>query len=331
MRRIIYNICALCVFAGVTLSCARSEVDLDDRVMRFSPATAKVTKTIIDGTTFPTDSTFVVSAIHTNGTYFDNLVASYDSSVSLWATSDPQYWPLSGALAFYAYAPSAIATYSGTTLSIDDSDGVYAADYTCDGVTDFLYASYLVDDCENHPESVPMTFSHALSQIVVNVKQKADYTAEISNKTNVVTITVDSVSVRGAYVKADFVQLPDAEWLITQNSETGELQLGGNQALHYGDDPVQLGRILTIPQSLTSVTIHTVYTVTQTITDNTTSETNVLSVKTPADVELSTFLSAWECGKKYVYTISYGLDPIEVTATTVDWTAVSGVIIVEEE
>ena len=328
-RKLILILAAAALASAV--SCVRLEVTSPDaRNIYLSPATQKATKGIIEGSVFPTDSSFVVSAIHTNGVYLDNLVASYDSQTGYWATASPRHWPLSGELDFYAYSPSAIASYSGATVILDENDGVTASAYTCDGITDFLYASYCVDDCGSHPAAVPLVFSHALSQIAIQVKQTADYTTEINNKSNIVSFTVDSLILKNHYISADFAQLPEAEWSPTLSSVTGECALGGGVSLRYGDSPVQTGRTLVIPQSLNGVVLHVVYTVTQTITDNTTSESTVLSVSTPADLELSNYLSAWECGKKYVYTLSIGLDPITVSATTVDWVASGGEIIVEE-
>ena len=108
--------------------------------------------------------------------------------------------------------------------------------------------------------------------------------------------------------------------------------MGAGQTLHYGDAPVQTGRCLVIPQNLDNVKLRVVYTVTQTVTDNATSESTVFSVERPADLNLSDYsVKKWECGKKYVYTLSIGLDPIQVSASTVDWVASGGEIIVEED
>ena len=226
-----------------------------------------------------------------------------------------------------------MASLSGATISFNEEDGIVAEGYTCDGTTDFLYAGYTVADCSGSQPAVPLTFSHALSQVVIKVKQSADYTAEINNKSNIVTIKVDSLSLENMYVEADFVQLPNPSWSTTQESDIDglEFNLGSGLSLTYGAADVQVGRLLTIPQTLGSVKIHTVYTITQTITDNSTSVTEVKTFTNPVDITLSQYMSAWECGKKYVYVVSYGLDPVEVSATTVDWVPSGGEIIVEEE
>ena len=68
----------LAALAGVC-SCTREEITGGSREIYLSPVTQKATKGILEGTVFPTDSSFVVSAIHTNGVYFSDLVASYDN------------------------------------------------------------------------------------------------------------------------------------------------------------------------------------------------------------------------------------------------------------
>ena len=213
--------------------------------------------------------------------------------------------------------------------------GVSFADYTVNPTTDFCIAQYTEDDCANRTGStVQLRFTHALSQVVVKIKQKQNYNAEISGKSNIVTITVNELSLKDMYVNAAFAQLPEPTWSITQSSEKDDydFDLGNNGiTLYHADAAQQIGRLLTIPQSLTGVCLHTVYTVTQTITDNTTSVSETYVVKTPVDIPLNGSMASWECGKKYIYTLSYGLDPIEIQASTTNWIPDGGEIIIEEE
>lgn len=322
------------VFVGAALAgaCTKSEIQLPDDVIAFAPVTAKVTKAIIDDNVYPLNVPFVVSAYH-NGTneYFNNLSASYiQNSDNIWETSSAEYWPLGGSLTFYAYSPGSL---TGATTSA--ATGVAFSNYTLDPATDLCIASYTESDCaQRADDTVPLQFSHALSQIVVKIRQTQNYNAEINNKSNIVVITVDELSLKDMYVNAAFAQLPTPTWSITEQSETGEYEFSlGNSGyvLTPGAAAQQVGRLLTIPQSLEGICLHTVYTVRQTVTDNSTDETTVFSVTTPVDIPLSQYLSSWACGRKYIYTLSYGLDPIEVQASTVDWVPDGGEIIVEEE
>ena len=89
LRRLIYIVIA----GALACACAKSEMEVNS--ISFEPVSSKPTKAIISGTEYPTTESFVVSAYH-NGTaaYFEGLTASYQSAISLWETSTPEYWPL---------------------------------------------------------------------------------------------------------------------------------------------------------------------------------------------------------------------------------------------
>lgn len=321
----------LIVIAALAMVSCMKETIVTRDAISFAPVASKPTKAIIEGTTYPEDVPFAVSAFY-NGSapYFSGVTARPAAASSYWETSSPEYWPLDGSLTFYAYSPG---TSTGATTSA--ATGVAFSNYTVDHETDLCIASYTETNCAQHVSpSVPLQFTHALSQIVVKIRQTQNYNAEINNKSNIVAITVNELSLKDMYVNAAFAQLPTPTWSITQESETGDYEFSlGNSgyALTAGAAAQQVGRLLTIPQSLEGIYLHTVYTVRQTVTDNTTDETEVFSVTTPVDIPLSQYLSSWACGKKYIYTISFGLEPIEIQASTEDWVADGGEIIVEEE
>ena len=161
--------------AAVTASCTKNTVDLPyGGAISFAPVAEKSTKASIEGTTYPTAESFAVSAYHGGSdAYFEDLVASYNSSITLWETSTAEYWPLAGSLTFNAYSPSSA---SGVSIT---SAGVTATGYTVQNAaqmtTDLCYGSYTVADCASHPESVPLQFSHALTQVVFRVKAASYY------------------------------------------------------------------------------------------------------------------------------------------------------------
>ena len=321
----------LIVIAALAMVSCMKETIVERDAISFAPVASKTTKAIIEGNDYPDNVPFAVSAFY-NGSalYFSDVTARPTAALNCWETTSPEYWPLDGSLTFYAYSPG---TSAGATTSA--ATGVAFSNYTVDHETDLCIASYTESNCAQRASStVPLQFTHALSQIVVKIRQTQNYNAEINNKSNIVAITVNELSLKDMYVNAAFTQLPTPTWSITQQSETGEYEFSlGNSglALTAGAAAQQVGLLLTIPQSLEGVCLHTVYTVTQTVTDNTTSETNVFTVTTPVDIPLSQNLSSWACGKKYIYTLSYGLEPIEIQASTVEWVADGGEIIVEEE
>ena len=211
------------VAAAVTASCTKNVIDLPSGgSISFAPVAEKSTKAIIEGTSYPTTESFVVSAYHEGSdAYFEDLEASYNNSIALWETSTAEYWPLAGSLDFIAYSPS-----SATGVTID-SDGVSATDYTIQTsaqmTTDLCYAAATVADCSNHPESVPLVFNHALSQVVFRVKA-ASYYANT-------TLTLNSLSIAGIYSVGDFTgsawENQDTEYTYNLSSTTTALTYDG--------------------------------------------------------------------------------------------------------
>lgn len=306
------------VAAAVTASCTKNVIDLPSGgSISFAPVAEKSTKAIIEGTSYPTTESFVVSAYHEGSdAYFEDLEASYNNSIALWETSTAEYWPLAGSLDFIAYSPSSA---SGVTI---DSDGVSASDYTIQTsaqmTTDLCYASATVADCSNHPESVPLVFNHALSQVVFRVKA-ADYYENT-------TLTMTSLSIGGIYSVGDF---SEGAW-ENQDTEYSYTLSSTSTALTYsGTTPVaaDVCSYLFIPQEFgLNAALRVGYSITQNVSGN-----NYTLTNPPVSIPLGSSLAAWEPGKKYIYTINIGMNNvITFTASTVGWQDENDNIIVEE-
>lgn len=300
--------------AAVTASCTKNTVDLPyGGAISFAPVAEKSTKAIIEGTTYPTTESFAVSAYHGGSdAYFEDLVASYNSSITLWETSTAEYWPLAGSLTFNAYSPS---TASGVTIT---SAGVTATDYTIQTsaqmTTDLCYGSYTVADCADHPESVPLVFSHALSQVVFRVKA-ASYYANT-------TLTLNSLSIAGIYSVGDFTgsawENQDTEYPYNLSSTPTNLTYDGENV----PETIDICKYLFLPQTFGANAAITVsYGV-----DFGGGRT---FANPPVSIKLGSSLAAWEPGKKYIYTINIGIDTINFTATAVAWQEQEGGVTVE--
>lgn len=308
--------------AALGAACTKSTIDLNDRSISFAPVASKTTKAIIEGTSYPTSESFKVSA-YLNGSdvYFQNQTAGYSSTLNLWETQESQYWPLDGSLSFYAYSP---ASASGASLS---ADGFSATDYTIQTntqmTTDLCYASATVADCANHPQSVTMQFSHALSQVVFRVKAAANYdTAQRS-----VTLSLTSLSMSGIYSIGDF---SDGVWENQESEYTYTLSNSATQLTYdqsNNPETTVVCSYLFLPQEFDSNAALTVgYSVTQTV-----SGTDDTLVNPPVSIPLSGSITRWEPGKKYIYTLNIGINNlITFTASAVGWQDESQNIIVEE-
>ena len=301
--------------AAVTASCTKNTVDLPyGGAISFAPVAEKSTKAIIEGTTYPTTESFAVSAYHGGSdAYFEDLVASYNSSITLWETSTAEYWPLAGSLTFNAYSPSSA---SGVTIT---SAGVTATDYTIQTpaqmTTDLCYGSYTVADCASHPESVPLQFSHALAQVVFRVKAASYYENT--------SLSMTSLSKDGICSVGDFT---GSAW-ENQNTEFNYALHGISTALTYdGTTPVttDVCSYLFVPQTLgPNASINVGYSVDfgggRTLNNS------------PVKVALGGTITEWVPGKKYIYTLNIGLDNvITISASTVGWSDQGYNIIVEE-
>ena len=320
MRR--RDILYIYIIGALLLSaCSKSEADRPDNVISFAPVAAKPTKAIISGTTYPTSESFVVSAFH-NGTaaYFEDLTATYSNSNSLWVTTEAQYWPLGGSLDFIAYSPASAG------LTIDATDGVTATDYTVQTTaqmtTDLCYASATVADCSNHPDAVPLTFSHALSQIVFRVKAAAYYTTN----TTTVALSMTSLSLSGIYSVGDFAA---GAWSNQNTAYTYTLSNSATSLTYDGNnDPnvIDVCAYLYLPQTISAdARLNVGYTISQTV-----SGTPFTVENPPVSIPLRNTVTEWQPGKKYIYTINIGLDNlITFTASTVAWEEKSGGVVVE--
>lgn len=308
--------------AALSAACVKDRIDLKDRHIAFQAVAFKSTKAIIEGTSYPTSESFKVSAYY-GGTdaYFENQTAGYSSSQHVWETQESQYWPLNGSLSFYAYSP---ASASGVSMS---ADGFSATDYTIQTnaqmTTDLCYASATVADCSNHPESVPLQFTHALAQVVFRVKAAGYY----STAQNAVALSLTSLSLNGIYSVGDFA---GGAWENLESEHTYTLSNSTTQLTYdqsNNPETTVVCSYLFLPQEFDSHATLTVgYSVTQTV-----SGTDDTLVNPPVSIPLSGTISRWEPGKKYIYTLNIGINNvITFTASTVGWQDESQNIIVEE-
>lgn len=305
--------------AALVLSCSRADIELPGNSISFKPVAAKSTKAIINGTTYPTDQTFAVSAYH-NGSaeYFADLTASYSPGIALWETSVSQYWPLGGSLTFVAFSPStagASITSAGVSLT------GYVDSTAAQMATDLCYATYTVADCAAHPASVPLTFSHALAQVVFRVKAAAYYGSNVS-------LAMNSLSITGINSTGDFSSAASPMWSNQATARTYPLSSSAT-AMTYGEgnapDAIDVCSNLFIPQSISAdARIIVGYSVTQNV-----SSVDYTLTNAPVSIPLRGTVTQWEPGKKYIYTLNIGMDAITFTATASDWNEIDGGFVVQ--
>lgn len=323
MRResIVYKILASLALLLLTLSSCIKE-DRAGEAISFYPVAAKPTKAIIDGSTYPADESFVISAYYNasaatpgSAAYFEDCTAAKDGTY--WETSSAEYWPLAGRLDFYAYSPAS----AGLTLS---ADGVSASSYTITTAaqmsTDLCYASASVTDCSAHPDAVPLVFSHALAQVVFRVKA-ADYYSSIGNT---VSLAMTSLSLSGICSVGNFSA---GSWSSLSGEHSYTLSSSSTALTYDGSNNPEttlVGAYLLLPQTLgANAALNVGYSITQ-------STLGTLS-NPPAAISLrGGSITEWLPGRKYVYTLSIGMEKIiTFTASTTDWADDGSGLVVE--
>lgn len=135
--------------------------------------------------------------------YIDCAEISYDGTV--WKDAEAvHYWPGTGGLTFFAYAPSSLLkNTAGTGVSIAPETGVQYIGWRAENDAlscDFMVAEPAKDRTDNavgyYSNGVPMLFRHALAQIqfVANVETDKD------------VVYVEKLTLKNIYKEADYVQ-----------------------------------------------------------------------------------------------------------------------------
>ena len=336
--KVSYWILGVCLCA---VACYHGEENHRDirRNIEFTAVVSHTTKSIIATTSYPQDRPFVVDALLSqSGTsgepasyLFRAETASYDSDMASWKTAEDYRWPESGILEFYAYSPAS------QEATIDSENGV-VADIAIkdmeDAQNDFCYA-YSSEHCSGHPVTVPLVFSHALTQVAFKVKLQRNYESRVDTgdllQENAFTVSLDSMRVRGLLTEGHFVQTPFS-WTPVEGSYR-DFWLYRGDPIVMGYDSLGLpassyvATILAIPQELSDRAIldewHTVR-VHSTLTNRLTGDVTVTEYELPlsASKPLLSVSRRWIAENKYTYLFTLGLskETGQLAATRTDWT-----------
>ena len=198
-------------------SCVKNTMDpVAPEPMVFSAVASHSTKGIITTTNYPIDEPFVVEAVHYDDdtgfsggdVFMTRETVQYDMGKGIWKTKDDYFWPLDGKLRFYAGSPVipevSVTRENGVTASWDIPSGEYTQ-------TDLCFAE-VEENCSSHSASVPIIFSHALSQVCIKARtiKHYSYSRSVDNliQANIITVVLDSVKIGGIISKGRFTQNP---------------------------------------------------------------------------------------------------------------------------
>lgn len=295
--------------------------------------------------------------------YMNNVMVKYNStnSANTWdpetAGNNPYYWPKTGYLTFAAYSPACLKnlyglTYKNTGLEVDGF--TVANDVTKQ--YDFMYSvrSYNRTASENQLTNqtlgnapghttnsyngVDILFKHALSSIKFKVKSEEDY------KTAGTTIKLTKISILNAYSKGDFDEkiedgatyAADPVW-TSHSDETNYVAWNSDaqELTTTATEPTSISDIILLPQTFDHTTNNDVsvlveYTIqngngpvlAQNATLNLVNGNNRGYYK-DGEGNNANEIGAWEMGKRYIYTITIGLDKIYFSPEVVEWVDVN--------
>ncbi len=309
-----------------------------------------MTKSAINGTSFPADYDMLVSAYRNldadhkgednASNFFEGI--KFSQSGTIWKGATPKYWPLTGKLDFLCIASAGLkATGTGIVPVCEWKSGNVASEVVVSVPANSQRFDDLMYGASNDQVYVSsgnsVQFKHAQAAVVFTAKSNVSYDA-----TTNVGITIDKITIDGAKYSGTLTVSNPAAGGGTGTLAASWTELGsavehqnarvwdsGNTGTNISET-VLTGLNLTTTSALLSAKpfgeayvilpeqAMTAFTVTYTIhngmkADGTTKLDNQLQYQyTPA-------AGTWLMGKKYVYDINITLNEITVSPSIVDW------------
>ncbi len=286
-------------------------------------------------------------------TYMKEVVVSHDANT--WAPEQNYYWPKNGSLTFIAYAPASKANYAeATATGITFTN--YPVSYKPAEQVDLLFSERTYnqqkssmdetagsnttgstpDVKEDAYTGVHISFKHALSSILFNIKTDEDYVAQGT------TITLKQIQVYNAVSQGSFNQnLADnngattsaAAWTFAATpvrsnynvDDAKNVVLSTNayypstksNTAPVAADGLRASDLILLPQDLEDVTLRIEYTIKN-------SGDGSMELKQIAELPLDgNTVSEWVMGKRYIYNITIGLETIYFEPYVQDWVDVA--------
>lgn len=273
------------------------------------------------------------------------------------ACGDPYFWPNGGKLTFAGYSPSSVRNDCSSVAY--GAEGFVIEDFTVDGrstqtpqsdVTyyDLMYSERTYNKTASTGGSsykgVNLNFHHALSSVAFKVKLKEAINSVADEGQTLNSIVLNRISIRQAYKTATFrenitdgssyqaapqwIDYKDEMDLETEYYSTYEDMTTGFHIEHVSNavEPAGSNHVLVIPQPFdhgeNEVVIRVNYTVT--VNDKTTRQIVDVPLMTsneglPFKDQYGNSIEAWQMGKRYVYTLEFGLYKIYFAPAVEVW------------
>lgn len=272
----------------------------------------------------------------TSGTGPNGALVKYNSTLDGWSFNpNAYYWPKNGNLSFVAYSPASV--YSNATVN---DQGIQFTDYTVgtNADVDLLFSDIVYCKTKDNMNStepykgLDIKFNHALSSIRFAVKTKEAYDGN--------TIIVKKIDVLNAYSVGDFNQTvtngynnqmasETNGWSghgteVNYNAYTGSITLT-NSAKYVHNDDVNAGDnktdLILLPQTLNHAVGNAVKVKVAYSMQN---DSGGSAIDQETEFNIATSVTEWLRGKRYTYTIVFGLDEIYLDPSVTEWADVPG-------
>ena len=285
--------------------------------------------------------------------YFD-AVQGWDPD----ACGDPYFWPNGGKLTFAGYSPSIAKEDAAGGLTYG-AEGLVMTDFTVDcrstltPQTDVTYYDLMYSERTYNKtastggtsyKGVNLNFRHALSSVAFKVKLREEINNVADDGQTLNSIVLNRISVRQAYKTATFREnITDGpayqaapQWtdykdemdLETEYYSTYEDMTVGFHIEHVSSavEPTGSRHVLLIPQPFDHGDKEVVIRVNYTVTVNNKTTRQIVDVPLMTSNEGLPFkdqngntIEAWQMGKRYVYTLEFGLYKIYFAPAVEVW------------
>lgn len=358
MKRIVLPAAiSLAVLASCTKNEPAPSVTEQQEITFASPVMSPATKAATEiADNFPTNKDFAVFAHYyesgyTNFSggkqYMNNVQVTYGATPGTygsWGSDPAYYWPKRGSLTFAAYAPymSTGATY--------DASGIHFSDYkiadSAENQVDLLFSERAYDqtsadqiDKNPYYYGVQINFQHALSSI----KFKVAMDSNLASSTLEYEFVVTGIKVLKAYSQGDFNQkLTDGKDEKTPEAASGDwtdYKSVVEEYVAYSDatgisltDAVaketvsgtNATNLILLPQpmkhgSATDASDEIEVQVTYKMRHKEMVDGEYINTVSKVSLNSSASVKEWLRGKRYVYTLTLGLDEIRFAPKVEPW------------
>lgn len=294
----LYLALALLLTAGITASCADDLTDgsTTGTPIAFDAPRATETRAAVEGTNLPEKSSFKVWGGRTDYNTLEFDGETVTESGGAWNyTGGTRYWHEGSTYNFYALYPDDVqgVAYSNSNSTITINN--FNCSATGDAAVDLMTASrtnITYPQGGEVPDPVGFTFEHLLARVTVSIRTGQGVTA-----------TVTSATLSGIHKTGNY---DGSNWTLT--GEAGpfpgksEVEIQESQTISLFDD------LLIIPQDLSSAKLSI------TLTRKMGNQSENLE----ANFNFSNYLTLWEAGRHYRYTLTVEPDAITFSNFTVD-------------